>query len=238
MTRPGFSNGKLYAQIASSLRTMIEEGRLRPGDKLPPLADLATQFECSRATVREAISALRGQGLIEVRHGDGSYVRSASVEMWMEPLDAVILLGEGQAKSLIELMTTVLAGIVSFAALRRYRFDFTVLNRQLFELECADRPSEEAIAAELAFYAHLAAGADNPLLENAFRVLQEALRSSLRVYQAAEGNRRVTMGLELCKSLVGKIQEGDDVAARELVYRYGDKLSTQVGELRHRSHDQ
>lgn len=226
------AGGKLYAQVAARLREMIEDGRLQSGDKLPPLPELAIRFGCSRATIREAVAALRGQGLIELRHGDGTYVRTASLEMWMEPLDAAILLSVGQSRQLIEMMTALLAGVASLAAQRYYLIDFPTLNRVVFELECADWPGEEAVSAELDFYATLAKAVGNGLMENAFRILQEALRSSLRIVQKIQNRGQQRIGLDLCRQLFDCIQAGDDVSARELVFRYGEKLSTELSELR------
>jgi len=207
---------KLYVRIAGEIRTLIEEGHLQPGDKLPTLAALAEQFACSRATVREALGALRGQGLVEFRHGDGTYVRTATVEMWMEPLEAAILLGAQQIQSLVEMQTVILAGIASYAAERRSMSDFSPLAHALFNLECATPHSEEAVASELAFYTTLASCSGNAVLENAFRILQEAMRSSLRVL-----NPRFSIGIKTCHAVYDAVQMGDAQRAREVVYTYG-----------------
>lgn len=220
----------LYAKITDTIRGWIEEGQFRPGDKLPSLVQLAAEFGCSRATIREALGALRGQGLIEMRHGDGAYVRVATVETWMEPLDAAILLGQGQIRQLTELLTTLLSGIASLAARRNYLLDTEALNRTLFDLECATGSSEEAVTAELSLYTMLAESIGNPLMENALRVLQEALRSSLRSFHEAQDQSGDSTGRQFCRELLFAVTNGDDSEARELVYRYGEKLTTILTE--------
>ncbi|GLG01337.1 GntR family transcriptional regulator [Alicyclobacillus hesperidum subsp. aegles] len=210
---------KLYMQIADDMRRMIEQGLFQPGEKLPTLQALAAQFGCSRATVREALGALRGQGLVEFRHGNGTYVRTASVEMWMQPLDAAILLGLDEVRDLVELQTAVLAGIAHAAAKRRGGSDYSALARALFELESSGRHSEHRIASELHFYSVLAECAANRVLENAFRVLQEALRSSLRVL-----NPKLDLGLRTCRSIYDAVQMERPDLAREVVYAYGEEL--------------
>lgn len=67
----------LYLQLADILRRDIAEGRLGPGDKLPSESELIEQHGISRGTAREAITALRTEGLIVVEHGRGAYVRNA-----------------------------------------------------------------------------------------------------------------------------------------------------------------
>ncbi|WP_245630123.1 FadR/GntR family transcriptional regulator [Alicyclobacillus acidiphilus] len=210
---------KLYMRIADEIRNLIELGKFRPGEKLPTLQSLADQFSCSRATIREALGALRGQGLVEIRHGDGTYVRTASVEMWMQPLDAAILLGTNQVVQLIELQTAILAGIAHAAAKRRATQDYSALSRALFELEASGRHSEHRIASELHFYAVLAECAQNQVLENTFRVLQEALRSSLRLL-----NPKRDLGLHTCRALYDAVQMERADVAREVVYAYGEEL--------------
>jgi GntR family transcriptional regulator, transcriptional repressor for pyruvate dehydrogenase complex len=212
----GKSDGqKLYVRIAGQIRSLIEEGALSPGAKLPPLASLASDFSCSRATVREALGFLRGQGLIEFRHGDGTYVRTAYIEMWMEPLEAAVLLSVNQVEQLVELETVILAGIASRAARIRAEHDFSALGYALFQLECVNGQGEGVIAAEVAFYMTLAKCAENPLLENLMRVLQEALRSSLRTL-----NPEFRAGVDRCRELYNAIEAQDEQAAREIAYRY------------------
>ncbi|MFJ5680023.1 GntR family transcriptional regulator [Streptomyces sp. NPDC093097] len=64
-----------YERIADELRTSIRAGRLKPGDRLPAETRLAERFGHSVPTVREALRALRDEGLIEKRHGIGTFVR-------------------------------------------------------------------------------------------------------------------------------------------------------------------
>ncbi|MCL6631352.1 MAG: FadR family transcriptional regulator [Alicyclobacillus herbarius] len=214
---------KLYYRIAQQIRGMIEEGVLRPGDRLPPLAELAEQFGCSRATVREALGALRGQGLVEFRHGNGTYVRTAAVQMWMEPLEAALLLGQGEIRQLLEAMTALLAGIASVAAARAEETDFAPLTQAMFQVECAYPRGEDAIAADMAFYLTLAACSGNEVLENALRVTQEALRSALRLV-ADEWQS----GVNTCRAVYDAVLAGDAHRAREILYAYGQTMVQRI----------
>jgi GntR family transcriptional regulator len=64
-----------YAQVADHLRTLILRGDIAPGTALPSESQLATQFDLSRPTVNKAIRVLVSEGLVNVAHGRGSYVR-------------------------------------------------------------------------------------------------------------------------------------------------------------------
>ncbi|CAM5314898.1 MULTISPECIES: GntR family transcriptional regulator [Streptomyces] len=68
--------GALYQQVASAIREAILSGEFAPDSLLPSEAQLMARYGVSRPTVRNAIAALRAEGLIDVRHGKGSFVRS------------------------------------------------------------------------------------------------------------------------------------------------------------------
>ncbi|MFI6604049.1 GntR family transcriptional regulator [Nonomuraea sp. NPDC050536] len=65
----------LYRQVADLLRAQIEEGTLRPGDKLKNEDALAEEFGTGKATVRQALRLLRTEGLIDTENRRGSTVR-------------------------------------------------------------------------------------------------------------------------------------------------------------------
>ncbi|MFI9646138.1 GntR family transcriptional regulator [Streptomyces sp. NPDC052040] len=69
--------GALYQQVAAAIREAILSGEFTPDSPLPSEAQLMTRYGVSRPTVRNAIAALRAEGLIDVRHGKGSFVRSS-----------------------------------------------------------------------------------------------------------------------------------------------------------------
>src|SRR5262245_37445381 len=64
----------LYYQLENLLREKILSGVFAPGDRIPTESDLIRQYGVSRITVRQALSALAGEGLIERRQGRGTFV--------------------------------------------------------------------------------------------------------------------------------------------------------------------
>ena len=65
---------RLPDRVAAILTGEIDKGNLRPGDKLPTEAALATQFGVSRAVIREALSQLKYDGLLDSHQGKGVIV--------------------------------------------------------------------------------------------------------------------------------------------------------------------
>lgn len=68
----------LYKQLANELREAIHKGEYMPGTLLPSENALVERYGVSKPTVRLALSALRGEGLIKVVNGKGSFVRDAA----------------------------------------------------------------------------------------------------------------------------------------------------------------
>lgn len=72
------SDRSLYQQIADVIRQRIASGDLDQGEQIPSERDLMASHQASRGTVRQAVLILKAEGLIEVRHGRGAYVRSSA----------------------------------------------------------------------------------------------------------------------------------------------------------------
>lgn len=70
------SDRPVYRQIADQLRNAITQGEFTPGAKLPSERVLMDRYQTSRVTVRQAIAVLGAEGLIDVEHGRGVFVRS------------------------------------------------------------------------------------------------------------------------------------------------------------------
>ncbi len=93
---------RVYETIVSQVQTLIAQGRLQKGDRLPPERDLVESFSVSRASVREAICVLESLGLVESRVGSGTYVTSTNVENLIQPLALAILQEQDNIREIFE----------------------------------------------------------------------------------------------------------------------------------------
>ena len=87
MTKRTISARRTVAdQVSIALQKMIVEGKIDPGEPLPSQREIAARFGASRASVREAISALAAAGLVQVEHGRGVFVRARGGQpRWERP---------------------------------------------------------------------------------------------------------------------------------------------------------
>jgi DNA-binding FadR family transcriptional regulator len=147
--------------VGQQLRQEILGGALKPGEKLPSESGLTEQYKVSRTVIREAIASMRADGLVEVRHGVGVFVRNA------RPFPAAGLLGTdtGRISSIIEMLElraaveTEAAGLA--AARRSPAQDEAIIER----FEDIDRAMGRGIAtseADFEFHLAIADATNNP----------------------------------------------------------------------------
>jgi len=74
MSQPVEGSGPAYLQLCARVRGAIAAGDLKPGNPLPSERDLSIAFDVSRTTIRKALSVLAKEGLLEQRHGSGTFV--------------------------------------------------------------------------------------------------------------------------------------------------------------------
>lgn len=81
----------LYLQAEDALSRMIQEGRYKPGDRLPPEPELAQQLGISRATLREALRSFEDKGIIVRRRGLGTFITEPKplIESGLEQLESL-----------------------------------------------------------------------------------------------------------------------------------------------------
>ena len=81
---------RLAEDIAERIRIMIVDGTFAPGLPLPGERALAERFGVSRGSIRDAFRMLETIGLLEMRHGQGTFPRELTVERLVTPLAAVL----------------------------------------------------------------------------------------------------------------------------------------------------
>lgn len=92
-----------YEAIAEQLRTLIDEGSVATGEKLPSARELSERFGVGRSTMREALSALKAMGYIDIRQGGGSIVRPPEERM-AAGKPALLAAAEASREELLELL--------------------------------------------------------------------------------------------------------------------------------------
>lgn len=220
----------LYLEIAGKLEAAIMSGEWKPGDRLPPLADLATHFSVSRAVIREACSVLVGSGILELKHGDGTYVRALPMDTVLRPLHAALLLGASNLRDLLETGQWIEEGIAAAAARRRTESHSQRLARALLLMESALGESAAVWAAEREFHAILAEASGNRMGENLLRILYHSLSSVLEL--VGKDRELQETAVMLHRALLDSVLRMDEAAAMRQIALYRSTLRNRVYALR------
>ncbi len=203
---------RIYEEIVRQIKALISEGRLKSGDQLPPERDLAEQFKVSRTSVREALRTLESLGLIEIRPGEGTFVREVSVESLIEPLAQVILSHREAVTELFEARRLLEPAIAGLAARRATREEIQEMDRILEDQAKAVAAGLTGLAQDAAFHAAIAGSARNRAITRIVNALMDLLTQSREESLQTPG--RPTRSHEDHRRILDAIRRRDEVAAQ------------------------
>jgi DNA-binding FadR family transcriptional regulator len=199
------------AHIADQIVLAVREGRLGPGDRLPPERELAGRFHVSRPTMREALTALELAGVLESQQGKGTAIvgTAAQVAMWgIEVLPHEIF----EARLAIE------PQLARLAAAKHHPEDLAALHEALGALD-AEYAATGSYQDDFPVHRGIARAAHNPILE---RALEDALIHTHN-QRWIDLSQRVYGTLETRKArhddahrVVHHIEHGDGTAAAKV----------------------
>lgn len=171
---------KIYEQVADELLSMIREGKLKPGEKLDSVIQLAENFQVGRSAIREALATLRAMGLVEMKQGEGTYVKAFEPEEIVYPLQHALLMSEEDRTELMEVRHILETGIAASAALNRSDEDLVQMEQALSEMKEFAGDPENGEKADLAFHMIIAHAAKNKLLLRLMHHVSDLTGESMR----------------------------------------------------------
>ena len=169
---------RIYEDIVRQVKALIADGHLKSGDRLPPERDLAERFRVSRTSVREALRSLQSRGLIEIRAGEGAFVRDVSVEALIEPLALVILPYREAVGELFEARRLLEPAIAAMAARRATREELAEMERILAEQSREVAQGRTGMTQDSALHAAIAQSAHNRAIVRIVSALVDLLAQS------------------------------------------------------------
>ncbi|MEC1588866.1 FadR/GntR family transcriptional regulator [Bacillus sonorensis] len=170
----------MYEEVAEALLETIKNGELQPGDKLDSVQALADSFQVSRSAVREALSALKAMGIVEMKQGEGTYVKTFEPEQISVPLSAALLMKKQDVAELLEVRKILEIGAVAGAAQKRTEDDLEHMRAALEDMNLADGNGELGEKADLAFHLALAGASQNDLLKGLMNHVSSLLIETMR----------------------------------------------------------
>lgn len=98
---------KISQKVANQIKSLITDGKLKPGDLLPPERELIGLLNVSRPSLREALNSLVGMGFLEITQGNRTVVKSLASGRIFDPLDHLLKDGIIPALELIEVRKAI-----------------------------------------------------------------------------------------------------------------------------------
>ncbi|MFA6807996.1 MAG: FadR/GntR family transcriptional regulator [Eubacteriales bacterium] len=209
--------------ILDQIKQFMLEGQLNSGDKLPTEMELSNMFQVSRTSLREALSALSLTGILEIRHGEGIFIKQSPSNAIIEPLSFIMLMEKNQLQNILEVRKALEMEAVDLASQRRNDEDIEAIGKIVEKMEKDLPEAKNSIQHDLAFHLAIAKASKNPLLDRLMNTVQDIVGQTLHVTRALwmSGNSGTTQRLfEEHKFIYISIVNQESQLARSLMYSH------------------
>ncbi|CAM4119634.1 FadR/GntR family transcriptional regulator [Bacillus manliponensis] len=170
---------KIYEEVSEAILSMIKDGTLKPGDKLLSVHQLAEQFQVGRSAVREALSALRAMGLIEMKQGEGTYVKNFDASSLTTSLNHTLLIKQEDIVNLLEVRKVLEVGAVRAAVTRRTEENLHNMKHWLGEMKRSAGNEKAGEEADFRFHMAIAEASHNSILLELMNHVSEMIAEAI-----------------------------------------------------------
>ncbi|UFQ15824.1 MULTISPECIES: FadR/GntR family transcriptional regulator [Streptomyces] len=219
--------------IQERIKKLIIDSRLPSGASLPTEPELMARLGVSRNSVREALKALQAMGIVEIRHGFGTYVGPMSVAPMIEGLAfrtvAGHYRGEDSLLQLLELREAVETGLIARLAGRVPAADLAELDALVDRMDAEAASPEGAVRAETdrAFHAALYRGLGNLLLGEVLEAFWDAFHKVRTDLVDVPQDPRVTCRQH--REILEAVRSGDALRAERAIREHFGNIRTRLG---------
>jgi DNA-binding FadR family transcriptional regulator len=180
---------------------MIREGYWSPGDQLPPQRELAEALGVGMSTLREALQSLQTMGIVDMRHGEGTFVTSQPRDMYDRLVEMSLAMGESDLQMLLEAREILETGFAFHAANRatdeQLTEIFNILDKELGVIDSDHK--EDIRELDLAFHHLIAEMTHNKFLTQIdgtlFHALDEILHRLPLTHEGWQLHYEVAVGI-------------------------------------------
>ena len=195
------------------IKEMITSGELGPGDRLPKESDLAARLGLSRNSLREAVKALTLVNVLDVRHGDGTYVTSLDSAHLLDALSFMVDLHRDESiLQFFEVRRLLEPGVAALAAGRIKPEQLAEL-RALTESLDASADVDQLVANDLRVHRCIAEATGNAVVCSLLDGVSGATQRA-RIWRGVTEGGAVARTLAEHTAIVDAIEIGDGEAAR------------------------
>ena len=214
---------RVAEEVADRIRVLMLDGTFPPGEPLPSERHLAERFGVSRGSIRDALRTLETIGLVETRHGQGTFPLELSVERLVAPLASVMAYRSDLQTELLDVRRMFEPAVARAAALRATEEDLADLQRVLDAQRQKLKTGQSAITEDTAFHAILARATRNRVVMSIMATLNDLLVESRT--QSLNQKGRPARSIEGHESVVAALRRRDADAASQAMYDHIDQIA-------------
>lgn len=206
--------------FAADIRQRILQGRLTPGSRLAPEAELIAEFGLSRTTVREGLRLLEVEGLIRVKRGPngGIEVARPNEERVTSALGVLLQFEQAPLSLLLEAREILEPPCAALAATRATSKHIETLTAATDDMAAAEPGSAQYHQSNLRFHVGLAEAAGNEVLRIFLASMRELVEMSTRKINFDQ--RQLRYGIRAHRKIIKAIHDRDPIAASELTLQH------------------
>src|SRR5271156_7112417 len=214
----GAADKQLTMRVVGHIQKLIETGVLKAGNKVPPEREFATQLKISRASLRTGIGYLAAMGVMNVRHGVGTFMAEGPAELGKSSLGLLGALHGFQSWQMFEARMLLESNLAALAAERGKDEHFAALAEEGAEMYATiDDPSEYLIH-DVRFHRTIAQASGNPILAALMETVTASLYDERR--KQVERSRNLKESAEMHREIYRAIRARDAAEARKVMERH------------------
>lgn len=222
-----YAKQKAYERIVDDISKKYLNGDLSPGERLPTERELASQFNVSRTSVREALRKLEIKGMIEIKQGSGSFIKTKASHLLEEELTSQILKNEKKLiYEMLELRQALEVECAFLASRRATSEDLVRIRQSLEGMIQAKDDIELGIQADVSFHFNIVLASHNSIFLNLFQALSGHMHDTIRVTRKQRlKDQDQSQGLiQEHKEIYLAIAAGDAHQAKQLMEKHITKI--------------
>lgn len=190
-------------QVVNHIRSLIENGTLQPGDKIPPEREFARTLKISRASLRTGIGYLAAMGIMKVRHGVGTFVADGPAQFGKTSLSLIGALHGFQSWQMFEARIILESNIAALAAERSKEEHHAALAEEVAEMFAVMENPTEYLIHDVLFHRIISQASGNPIMAAVIETLTSALYDKRRktVDRSIDTRESAEMHREIYRSI-------------------------------------
>ncbi|MGB8000882.1 MAG: FadR/GntR family transcriptional regulator [Anaerobacillus sp.] len=168
------STQKISEKVEEQIVRLIKEDGYREGDKLPSVRELCESLDVGRSAVRDALTTLKGRGLVEIRHGEGTFVTGFNPKRYFQHM---LMPHQKELESLFQVREILEASIVKLAAVNRTEKDLVTMRKALDQMSYCHY--DESGFHDCQFHLAIAKASGNSILQELLESISSTMTKSM-----------------------------------------------------------